>query len=144
MKRLLIYAALAGPLCAPANAQDWIADEHGCRVWDSTPTPNETVTWTGPCKNGLAHGKGQLTWYSKGSPYETYTGQLTDGHYTGYGTQIWKSGDRYDGNYLNDRPHGQGTYRSAAGEVFSGVWTNGCFREGDRGKAIGIEPSQCP
>jgi len=120
----------------------WITDSNGCKVWDSLPSPNESVTWSGMCKDGYADGKGTLTWFVSGRPYGTYDGELKGGHYDGRGTQIWPTGSRYDGEWKADRAHGHGTYRSTQGEICSGVWVDGCFQGGGCTHSVGV--SKCP
>jgi len=141
---LSVLLVVACATCVRAAEGKWIVDAGGCKIWDSTPQPNESVTWTGPCKNGHANGKGVLVWYVNGRPYETYDGELTMGHYYGCGKQVWSSGSSYEGCYQNDRAHGQGTFRGTNGQVYSGNWVNGCFRQGDRRYAIGTPLDQCP
>ena len=54
---------------AQAAQEGWIADSKtGCKVWDPMPQQNETVSWSGSCKNGLAQGRGVLQWYADGKP----------------------------------------------------------------------------
>ena len=120
----------------------WITDTQGCKVWDSLPTGGEAVNWSGPCVDGYADGKGKLTWYFGGSVHSTYEGEMQGGHYAGHGVQVWPTGARYDGGWKDDRADGKGTYRSATGEVCSGVWVNGCFQGGRC--AHGVGASQCP
>lgn len=45
----------------------------GCYVWNPYPKPDETVTWTGACADGLAEGTGTQTW-SYSVVQETGTG----------------------------------------------------------------------
>jgi hypothetical protein len=147
MRKLAVWGVCSLLLLAGAQVRadpGWITDTHGCKVWDSTPAPNETVTWTGACVDGLANGNGILVWYENGQPTETYNGQLTMGHYHGYGTQVWQNGDSYTGDYKNDQADGQGTYRTHSGEAFSGEWINGCLQGGSRRMAVGVPLSQCP
>jgi hypothetical protein len=41
------------------TAPGWIiATNQRCKIWNPEPKPNESVTWSGPCKDGLASGKG--------------------------------------------------------------------------------------
>lgn len=120
----------------------WITDSHGCKVWDSLPSPNESVTWSGPCVDGFASGKGKLSWFINGRLHGTYDGELKEGHYDGRGVQIWPTGARYDGEWKSDRADGQGTYRSASGEVCSGMWANGCFQ--GKGCSHSVGTSVCP
>lgn len=45
----------------------WFADETtGCKIWNSNPIPNESISWSGECVNGKAHGNGILIWYEDG------------------------------------------------------------------------------
>ena len=136
--------AMAAPNQAHAQQQPgWIADKNGCRVWNSTPDPGDTVSWSGPCKDGLANGYGVLVWLLDGQLDETYVGVLTGGHYTGYGTQIWRTGATFSGSYLNDRASGWGTYRDPDGAEHSGNWVDGCLKQGTQSFAVGVPVAQC-
>ena len=113
---LTLFLFVAAPIRADAQKQieimlHWITDSHGCKVWDSLPSANESVSWSGPCVDGYAEGKGTLSWFISGQPYGTYEGELKGGHYDGEGTQIWRTGARYTGKWKADRAHGYGTYR---------------------------------
>ncbi len=119
----------------------WITDSNGCKIWDTLPSGNERVTWSGGCKDGYAEGKGTLTWYVNGRRHGLYEGELQGGHYAGRGTQVWSTGARYEGEWQEDRAEGQGTYRAADGEICSGVWRDGCF-QGKCGWTVGNP--QCP
>ena len=47
----------------------WIADpKTGCKVWNENPIPNEFITWSGPCVEGIANGNGTLQWYNNNKP----------------------------------------------------------------------------
>lgn len=162
MWKLAVMAAILAILPAAAGAQQqpskpqpkddfskqivislhWITDSHGCKVWDSKPAPNESVTWTGGCTDGYASGKGKLTWFVAGRPSGTYEGEMQGGHYEGQGTQIWSTGSRYDGAWRNDRADGYGTYRSVDGDVCTGIWVNGCMQGGGCRHSIGVPT--CP
>jgi hypothetical protein len=120
----------------------WITDSNGCKVWDSRPAPNESVTWSGPCLDGYADGKGTLVWFVNGSPHATYNGEMKAGHYDGHGVQTWPNGARYDGDWRNDRAHGQGSYRGANGQTCTGNWVDGCFKSGQCLHAVGA--AECP
>ncbi len=132
------------PPGAPASAPPgWIADDQGCKVWNLSPSPNETIAWTGPCKGGIANGRGTLIWYLNGTLRSFFTGTLRNGHYH-RGLQAWSTGDRFEGEYRNDRAEGRGTFRKAAnGEVYSGLWTDGCFRDGPRRASVGAPLDAC-
>ena len=53
-----IFAAEAG----------WITDsKSGCKVWNPSPQPNETITYEGECKDNIANGHGTVTWFENGA-----------------------------------------------------------------------------
>jgi hypothetical protein len=148
MRKTLVGMALLFLLPIAAASQQrievnlhWITDVNGCKIWDSRPSPGETVSWSGGCEGGYAEGKGILVWYERGQLHSTYDGELRGGHYEGRGTQVWPTGDRYEGEWRGDRAHGQGTYRSASGAVCSGAWVGGCF-QGDCSYSVGAP--KCP
>ena len=69
-RALFAYAmsvlAVAGSASA-ANGK-WIADQHTqCKVWDNDGGSNDTVIWTGACKNGFASGRGVAQYFTAGN-----------------------------------------------------------------------------
>ena len=46
----------------PAGAECWmeISEQPGCYLWDGELERGETVTWTGECVGGIAHGPGTI------------------------------------------------------------------------------------
>ena len=58
--------------------------------------PEISLNYKGDCKNGLAHGKGEA-----------------------FGT------DQYTGQFKKGYPDGEGTYKWAAGEIYTGHWKRG-------------------
>lgn len=105
--------------------------------------PELQASYAGPCVNGLAegvgsavgsaeyrgafragrkHGKGVKTW-ANGDRYE---GDFVEDRLEGVGTYVfgrgpWE-GERYDGQYVDGKRHGEGVYRWATGDVYSGPW----------------------
>ena len=68
------------------------------------------------------HGKGTKTW-ANGNKYE---GDYVDDKMHGKGTYTWASDDKYVGNMANDKMHGQGTKTRPDGTIIhSGAWENG-------------------
>ena len=135
------------PAAQPAETQ-WLKDKRGCKFANPTPKPNESVTWSGACADGLMQGKGILQFTTDGKPgarYEgtlvkgqlsgrgalrtadgaTYDGDWVDGKQDGYGAYTAVDGSRYEGAWTAGQPDGPGSYRSAKGEVIRGVWENG-------------------
>jgi hypothetical protein len=100
-------------------------------------------SYAGPCRDGLAEGAG----HAKGSA--EYRGGFRAGMKHGHGVKSWTNGDRYEGEfaedrregrgkytwgrgpwegqsyeggYLADQRHGEGIYRFASGDVYKGPW----------------------
>ena len=145
-RALLIVLVL---LSLPALAQDkprpnWIADaKTGCRVSNPDPGPDESVSWSGDCKDGFAEGRGVLQWFLHGKPGDRYEGEFRGGKFDGHGTYTFVNGGRYEGEFGADRPTGTGTYTTDDGEVFSGTWANGCFSQGNRQAGVLSSKEEC-
>ena len=45
----------------------------------------------------------------------------------GYGVYTWAHGDRYEGDWVNNKLHGKGVKTYASGTVKSGMWEDGEF-----------------
>lgn len=142
--RVLKALAATGVVSAVASsgmalaAGDWTADpKTGCKVWNASPEPEESISWDGGCENGLASGKGTLQWFLKGKPASRYTGERKDGRANGQGVNVWSNGDRYEGEWRNDNPNGKGTYTWANGSGYQGEWRDGH----KHGKAVYIWPN---
>lgn len=54
-----------------------IKSTQGCKLINPQSQPNETVQWTGSCKNGYAQGSGTATWFKGGKP----DGSESSGYY---------------------------------------------------------------
>ena len=156
---LNLSAAYAQP-----RAGGFVADaKTGCKIWNPHPQPNETVSWSGACVNGLAQGSGNLQWLNDNKPYEKDEGEWKEGRQSGRGTQDWSAG-RYGGELLNGEPHGRGvlTLQSARYEgefrngkaqgngtvtnlegVFKGKWKEGCLAGDKRKISFAVPSSTC-
>jgi hypothetical protein len=146
-------------------AGGWIADpSSGCKMWNPQPSPGETVSWSGACKDGFAEGKGKLDWLRDGKPYEHDEGEWHSGRQSGDGTQTWPGGGykgqleggmphghgaltvggaRYEGAFANGKPDGKGVLTAKSG-VFDGTWREGCFNDGSRRASFGAAVHACP
>lgn len=71
-----------------------------CRVLK----PEIAVRYTGECKNGLAHGKGEA--YG----IDHYTGSFKKGLPDGKGTYFWSTGEVYEGAWKKGLRNGTGKY----------------------------------
>ena len=45
----------------------------------------------------------------------------------GQGTMTYGNGDKYVGEWINDKKHGQGTYTYSNGQIVRGIFANGQF-----------------
>jgi hypothetical protein len=133
----IVFTVLLTLSAEQATAQTrqpgWTVDaQSGCRVWNPSPEPEDSIKWQGPCVNGFADGKGVLRWYSIGNHYETDEGEFREGKLNGFAILTWTSGRRFEGMWRDQKPNGQGTLRTSDGEVYTGEWRNGCFKQGSR------------
>ncbi len=81
--RLACLLLLASLLPLGALAGEWAADQNGCKIWNAAPGPDETVTWSGSCKDGYASGKGTVQWFVRGKATSRDSGELREGMYHG-------------------------------------------------------------
>ena len=64
--------------------------------------------------------------------------EVKDGLYDGQGKLTYADKARYEGEWSNDRANGWGTRSGGrGGQVFTGIRTNGCFRENQRWATVG-------
>jgi hypothetical protein len=104
----------------------WIADaQSGCRVWNALPRPDENVTWSGGCADGIASGQGVLQWFTSGQPADRYEGTYRNGQENGRGVFLWANGQRYEGEWRDGERSGQGTYVWPNGDSYDGEWQDG-------------------
>jgi len=138
---LVVLAEVSAAQQTKVASAQWITDANGCRIWNLYPKPKEFVTWSGACVDGVANGVGVLQWFRAGQPSEQFEGTLRDGRPQGRG--IMRIVEIYDGEFTDGLPNGQGTRRDANGGIWSGQWVNGCFRNGSRHAAIGVDVAEC-
>jgi hypothetical protein len=125
---------------------NWVEDQNGCKRWNPHPAPNETITWTGNCKNGKVDGFGTLEWYKNGKKilpsksigefrngkregkvtcYETdgkFVGNFINDLHNGKGAFFYKNGNKYEGEYKNGSRHGVGTFFRKNRSKYVGEW----------------------
>jgi hypothetical protein len=129
---------------AQQRQPEWISDvTTGCRVWNPMPQADETITWSGPCVDGFAHGRGTLRWFEAGRLVATDEGEFRRGKLNGFAVLAFTNGMRFEGNFEEHQPHGRGTLRTENGEVYSGEWSYGCLRDGNVTKAFGVTQEAC-
>ena len=119
-----VFAAIGHSASAQPTQPSWIADSStGCRVWIPVQSQDESVSWAGDCRSGVAHGRGVLT--ANGDRYE---GEFVDGKQTGRGVAIFHDGGRYEGDFIDGKRSGRGVMISRDarydGQVVEG-WPDG-------------------
>jgi hypothetical protein len=126
MRTLAVAAVLIAAGFGPAaHAGEWQSDPgSACTAWDPLPVPDETIGWTGACKDGKASGPGVLTILKAGVQVERNEGEFVDGKQTGPGVRRNPSG-RYAGNFKDGLFDGKGVYVGANGMRYDGEWKNG-------------------
>jgi hypothetical protein len=149
----LLLILVAGSALAESGRPptQWIVDPNSkCKIANAFPSAAETITWSGPCKDGYAEGKGVAQWFkAKKATLKKYDGEMSggfmngkgvftqsngdtldgsfkDGSMNGPGKAVWFNKNKYEGDWRDGYPHGTGTY----------VWQNGDgdfrFPNGDR------------
>jgi cell division septation protein DedD len=83
----------APPAGPGSGASDELADpKTGCKIVRADNEPNISITWSGECYHGLAHGQGTLQWYQAGKPIARYEGEMKDGLANGSGKISYANG----------------------------------------------------
>lgn len=82
-----------------------VSNRDNCYVWDSEPETNQSISWSGVCKAGVAHGQGEEVWQWDG---EYGGGQATA-----------------SGSYVNGKASGQWKAQFADGTIMTGPYVNG-------------------
>ena len=131
------------PVASPGHP-GWTKTASGCFVWNGEPKSNETALWAGRCENGRVSGKGTMIWRYEGNRTQRVDGEFRDDKQTGRGIRNYPSGNRYDGEWQDNKANGAGRYVWTDGQVFNGFWHDGCYRDGTRRVAVGVDLSSCP
>ncbi|UCG26687.1 MAG: hypothetical protein JSV24_06810 [Bacteroidales bacterium] len=102
-----------------------------CRVL----VPEIAESYTGDCKNGLAHGEGE----AKGK--DSYIGKFRKGYPDGFGTYTWSTGEVYTGTWKKGRRNGKGKYIFSTNDedsIQEGNWKNDEFIGSKEGNGIKV------
>ena len=124
---MLVYGTATTAALAEGRWQQ-IENKANCAVWNSNPSANDKVTWTGDCVNGRADGYGKQTWRTlRDGEWEEqiYTGMKLDGKAHGRGVALWAYGNSYEGDWKDGKRHGRGIYTDENGNKYEGEFRNG-------------------
>ncbi len=110
----------------PRGAACWMVVDNKpeCYVWERYLLTDKTVTWTGECSTGFAHGEGTLTRWETGETEIVNTGRLQDGKAHGHWVER-NNGGESEGPYVDGKRHGQWVVRDSGGIESEGSYKNG-------------------
>jgi hypothetical protein len=115
------FALLFSPTSANAD-ELYLPDANGCKVYDPSPKPNETVTWSGRCLDGYADGSGVVQWLQGGKPGTRVEVALVRGKSEGKGSTVSPSGARFEGTFREGERSGKGIWTGPNGDRYEGDW----------------------
>lgn len=107
------------------NDDVYSVTSNNCKVYNSAPKQNETVSWSGACESGFAIGTGELIWYENGKITEINYGNTIHGKFNGHTKINMKGIHRYNGNMVNGKEDGFGVLVWITGSSYSGNWKYG-------------------
>lgn len=96
---LLISISLITPLCGQITLTT--DSTSGCKVFNPDPRPNQTISWKGGCKNGLADGDGTLIWYTDGKETVRIIAPFLNGRPNGKGKNKLMNGSEDEGFFID-------------------------------------------
>jgi hypothetical protein len=124
-ERVLPARIEAGQTCAgkPENTACWkeFDNRPGCFFWNPVLGKDETVTWVGECKDGIAQGHGTLTFVWDGDHRAVDEGMLIDGKQQGRWILRVGNGDVEEGLYKDGKRAGRWVIHWADGSVGEGA-----------------------
>jgi len=94
-------------------------------------------TYQGAYVDGARHGAGTYQYYNRVKPvndgdeesayYNIFTGTFKENVRTGMGKMNYgpKGASYYHGHFLNNKRHGEGTFKYGNGDMYSGMWKEG-------------------
>jgi len=107
----------------PQRFYDRMSD---CAVYDIGAFPTEAANWDGPCRDGLATGRGTATYFGGNGRSEMISADFREGMILDGAADIrWSDGARYSGEIVDGRPEGTGVLVNGKGDRFEGEWKDG-------------------
>lgn len=130
-----IYADTTQPMpkCNEPTAEGdqacWmkVSNRDNCYVWNSELETNQSVSWSGACKAGVAHGRGEEIWQWDGElgGQATASGSYVNGKASGQWNVQFADGTMMSGPYVNGKANGPWEMRFADGTVATGSMMDG-------------------
>ena len=94
---------------------------------------------TARSKVGNLNGRGVYTLENS----DRYDGEWKNSKWNGRGAFTWASGNRYEVEYRDGLPNGLGRL-TMGNDTFNGIWTAGCFKDGNRRASVTVRLDSCP
>lgn len=97
--------------------------------------PEISLSYTGDCKKGLAHGKGEAI------GIDHYEGDFKNGFPYGHGIYTWTTGEVYEGAWVNGLRHGKGKYTffvNGKDTIQEGKWVKDVFKGTEHEKEYSV------
>jgi hypothetical protein len=138
LKPAIVLLSLFSLHTAYAASPEPTIGKDDCKVINPQPVRSQSVTWTGPCKDGFADGVGKLSWFLRGALSAEYEGGMQGGRYQGAGYLREVDGDQYEGQYVDGKLNGVGTKLELDYSRYDGQWKDGLMDgEGSMNYALG-------
>jgi len=114
-------------VASTAVAEDgWLEDTlAGCKLWVRNIEPGDAVAWNGPCKDGLAEGRGTYQFSLNGKPTWKGEAEFKQGKREGQGSAQNADGTRLEGTYKDGVLNGRVIETDGAGGRYVGTYRNG-------------------
>ena len=97
--------------------------KEGVRTGNNTEMQLTEGKYIGEIANGKPHGKGVIYYNTEDNTKRvSYEGDWVNGIKTGKGIMIWKDGNKYIGQFKDDKFNGQGSYFFFDGGKYEGQW----------------------
>jgi len=103
-----------------------------CKLWTDADHASWIATWSGPCVNGFASGHGVAQWSNNGVPADRYEGDFSEGAPHGEGVLTHSDGGGYSGEWKAGRKSGKGRMTNVIGDHYFGEF------EDDEAGGVGI------
>lgn len=105
IQSLLVFIFLTVVTNAQDSEGNFLKDNKtGCTVWFKRGFAEDSVCWSGSCKNGLASGNGQMFGFTHGKQTYSYTGEMQEGKAHGKGLFIFGNNRKLEGNFSHGEP----------------------------------------